>query len=233
MLPLSLIMARDLKKYGGYKFISNMTKVLEKVERRLGEKLFIKGDRCIGPKCAFTRRNYAPGAHGKAGKGRRRDPSEFGQLMREKQKIRFIYGLDDHDMKKYITMAVSKKTGLFGTHVIQQLECRLDNIVYRLGFAYSRRAARQAISHGHFMVNGKRVFTPSFQVKKGDIVSVREQSLSSGIFAHIDDKMRSYEAPQWLSLDKNKKLGTMSADPEVDDVGMNVDITKVKEFYSR
>ncbi len=210
-----------------------MTKVLEKVERRLGEKLFIKGDRCVGPKCALTRRNYAPGVHGKSkGKGKRREPSEFGVLFREKQKIRFVYGLDDRDLKRYIAIAASRK-GMLNVHVLKLLERRLDNVVYRLGFADSRRMARQAVSHGHVTVNGKRVSIPSYQVKKGDMVALKEQALRSGFFKRIDDTMRSYEAPKWLSLDKGKKLGIMTADPEADDVQTTVDITKVKEFYSR
>ena len=210
-----------------------MTKVLEKVERRLGEKLFIKGDRCVGPKCALVRRSYAPGAHGKGkGKGRRRDPSEFGALFREKQKIRFSYGLDDKDLKRYITIAVSQK-GTFGTNVLKLLERRLDNVLYRLGFADSRRMARQVIGHGHITVNGKRVSIPSYQTKRGSIIGLKERSLNLGLFKGIDDKIRSYEAPRWLSLDKAKKVGTVTRDPEADDVQTTVDITKVKEFYSR
>lgn len=212
-----------------------MVKVLEKVERRLGEKLFIKGDRCLGQKCALVRRSYAPGAHGKGkgkGKGKRREPSEFGALFREKQKVRFTYGLDDKDLKKYINIAVSQK-GAFGINVLKLLERRLDNVLYRLGFADSRRMARQAIGHGHVTVNGKRVSTPSYQIKKGNIVGLKELSLKSGLFKGIDDKIRSYEAPRWLALDKSKKMGTITRDPESDDVQTNVDITKVKEFYSR
>lgn len=210
-----------------------MTKVLEKVERRLGEKLFIKGERCAGPKCALVRKSYAPGAHGKGkGKGRRRDPSEFGALFREKQKIRFAYGLDDKDLKRYITIAVSQK-GTFGANVLKLLERRLDNVLYRLGFADSRRMARQAVGHGHVTVNGKRVSIPSYQTKRGNIIALKERSLNSGFFKGIDDKIRSYDAPRWLLLDKGKKIGTVTRDPETDDVQTTVDITKVKEFYSR
>ena len=205
-----------------------MTKVLEKVERRLGEKLFIKGDRCVGPKCALVRRTFAPGVHGK---GRRREPSEFGQLMREKQKIRFVYGLDDKDLKRYVTIAASRK-GSFGTNVLKLLEQRLDNVVFRLGFGDSRRMARQIIGHGHITVNGKRVSIPSYQVKKGSIIGIKEQSLVT-LFKSIDERLRSYEAPRWLLLDKSKKVGTMTMNPEPDDVQTTVDITKVKEFYSR
>lgn len=205
-----------------------MAKVLEKVERRLGEKLFIKGDRCAGPKCAMVRRSYAPGVHGK---GRRREPSEFGQLFREKQKIRYIYGLDDKDLKRYITIATSQK-GTFGANVLKLLERRLDNVVFRLGFADSRRMARQVIGHGHIMVNGKMLSIPSFQVKKGSVIAIKERSLTS-VFKGIDERLKSYETPRWLSLDTSKKAGTMTADPGADDVQTTVDITKIKEFYSR
>ena len=206
-----------------------MVKILEKVERRLGEKLFIKGDRCAGPKCAMVRRSYAPGVHGK---GRRREPSEFGQLMREKQKIRFLYGLDDKDLKRYITIALMHK-GAFTAHVLRLLECRLDNVVYRLGLAHSRRMARQAVDHGHVTVNGKIVSIPSYRVKKGDVIAPKEHSLKSGVFAGLEERIKSYEAPRWLSLDKGQKTGTMTADPEADDIQTTVDITKIKEFYSR
>lgn len=210
-----------------------MTKVLEKVERRLGERLFIKGERCAGQKCALTRRSYAPGVHGKSkAKGRKREPSEFGALLREKQKIRFIYGLDDKDLKRYIVIAVSQK-GTFGDNVLKLLERRLDNVCYRLGFADSRRMARQAIGHGHVTIDGKMVSIPSYQIKKGQVIALKERSLQSGFFKRIDDNIRSYEAPRWLLLDKNKKTGTMTANPEVDDAHITIDITKVKEFYSR
>ena len=205
-----------------------MTKALEKVERRLGEKLFIKGDRCAGPKCALVRRTYAPGAHGKA---RRREPSEFGQMFREKQKIRFIYNLDDKDLKRYITMASSQK-GTFSTNVLKLLERRLDNVVFRLGFGDSRRMARQIVGHGHITVNGKIVSIPSFQVKKGSVISIKELSLQT-MFKGIDERLKSLETPRWLSLDKAKKTGTITADPDADDVQTTVDITKIKEFYSR
>ena len=116
-----------------------MAKVLEKVERRLGEKLFLKGDRCIGPKCAFTRRSYAPGLHGKR---KRRGSSEYGELLRAKQRVRFVYGLDDRDIKKY-TQEAESKSGVFSSNFWHLLESRLDNAVFRLGFAPSRRNARR------------------------------------------------------------------------------------------
>lgn len=205
-----------------------MAKVLEKVERRLGEKLFIKGDRCVGPKCAMIRRASPPGVHGRS---RRREQSEFGQLFREKQKLRYTYGLDDKDIKRYIEVASSKK-GTFGMHVLKLLESRLDNVIFRLGFADSRRMARQAVGHGHITVNGKIVSIPSYQTKKGDSIGIKERSLAS-LFRGIDDRLKSYQAPRWLLLDKVRKSGTVTADPDMDDVQLSADITKVKEFYSR
>lgn len=207
-------------------------KVLEKAERRLGDKLFIKGDRCVGPKCAAVRRAYPPGVHGKSGK-RRRESSEYGSLLKEKQKARFIYGLDDSDLKSYITRAVSLKMGVFGSNVLRMLERRLDNALYRLGFASSRRFARQAVVHGHVMVNGRTVRSPSYNLRKGDVIGLKETSLKSGTFAGLDDRLKSYNSPSWLRSDKAKKTGTVAGEPEVDDIQMSIDITKIKEFYSR
>ena len=206
-----------------------MVKILEKVERRLGEKLFIKGDRCAGPKCALTRRSFAPGAHGKA---RRREPSEFGQLLREKQKIRFLYGLDDRDVKRYAKKAALLK-GTFSDNVLTLLERRLDNVIFRLGFADSRRKARQAVRHGHIAINGKTVSIPSYQIKKGEVISIKERSLKTGFFAGIEDRLRGYEAPRWFTLDKGQKQAVVAADPNIADLQSTVDITKIKEFYSR
>ncbi|MDP3778560.1 MAG: 30S ribosomal protein S4 [bacterium] len=205
-----------------------MSKVLEKVERRLGEKLFIKGDRCAGPKCAMLRRSSAPGMHGKA---RRREPSEFGQLFREKQKVRYIYGLDDKDVKRYITIAEAKK-GTFALNVLKLLERRLDNVVYRLGFADSRRMARQIVTHGHITINGKTASIPSLQVKRGSVIGIKPRAIES-VCKGIDEKLKSVEAPRWVSLDKAKKTGTIIGEPEAEDVQFTVDITKIKEFYSR
>ena len=152
-------------------------------------------------------------------------------MFREKQKIRFIYNLDDKDLKRYITNASLQK-GTFSTNVLKLLERRLDNVVFRLGFGDSRRMARQIVGHGHITVNGKIVSIPSFQVKKGSVVSIKELSLQT-MFKGIDERLKSIETPRWLSLDKAKKTGTITADPDADDVQTTVDITKIKEFYSR
>lgn len=210
-----------------------MPRVLEKVERRLGEKLFLKGERCAGPKCALVRRAYPPGAHSKAkGSPRRRALSEYNTLLREKQKVRFLYGLDDKDIQKYNKMA-ALRPGIFSSNFLQALETRLDNAVFRLGFSESRRIARQLISHGHVKVNDKRVNIPSYLVKKGDVISLKEKILSSPLFSNLETRLKNYEAPKWLELDKGKKSGKVLHLPGEEDARITADITKVKEFYSR
>ncbi|QQG45106.1 MAG: 30S ribosomal protein S4 [Candidatus Sungiibacteriota bacterium] len=208
-----------------------MVHVLEKKERRLGEKLLLKGDRCSGPKCALIRRGYPPGIHGKK-KGRRRGSSEYKQLLNEKQKIRFLYGLDDRDMEQYSKKAASR-SGIFSSNLTRLLERRLDNTVFRLGLAVSRHNARQLVGHGHVLVNSKTVNIPSFQVKKDDLISLKESSLKSDLFRDLEMRLKKYEAPAWLSLDKNKKVGKVVGLPENENVGAVADITKIKEFYSR
>lgn len=209
-------------------------KVLEKVERRLGEKLLIKGERCAGPKCALLRRSYAPGMHGKGGKGgkRRRDSSEFGSLLREKQKVRYLYGLDDNSLKGYIKKAIAQK-GTLGVNMVHLLEERLDNVVFRLGFAESRRQARQVVTHGHIAVNGRTINTPSYNIKKDDVISLKERAQKLGLAVGMDERLKSYEAPRWLQLDKVKKQGKVMAHPEPEDIQLLVDITKIKEYYAR
>lgn len=208
-----------------------MHKILEKVERRLGEKLLLKGSRCVGPKCASVRRAYPPGVHGKRA-GRRRAGSEFGHLLREKQKIRFLYGLDDKEIKRYSREAVFGR-GVFAARFIALLESRLDNVVFRLGFSESRRIARQAVSHGHINLNGKTVTIPSVLVRKGNFVAIKESSLSSGHFADLEARLKKYEPPRWANLDKNKKIGTITETPGAEGIAIGADISKVKEFYSR
>lgn len=208
-----------------------MPRVLEKVERRLGEKLMLKGIRCAGPKCAQTRRSYAPGPRGK-GQGRKRGLSEYGTLFREKQKIRYMYGLDDREIERY-SKRVASKPGLFSSNFLQLLESRLDNAFFRMGFAESRRIARQIINHGHVLVNGKTVSIPSYRIKKGDAVSIKERILSSPLFAELETRLKKYGPPRWIELDAAKKTGTVLRLPGLDDAGVTVDVTKIKEFYSR
>lgn len=206
-----------------------MPKILEKVERRLGEKLFLKGDRCSGPKCAAVRHPRPPGMHGKT---RRRAPSEFGQYLRGKQKIRFLYGLDDQDLNRYVKEAETAR-GIFAAEFLRLLEGRLDNVVFRLGFTSSRRAARQSVSHGHIFVNGKRVTIPSYRVKTGDAVSINPRARESSHFADLELRLKKYTPPAWLFLEKDKTLGKMTGFPEPEEAGITEELTRVKEFYSR
>ena len=211
-----------------------MSRVLEKVERRLGEKLFLKGHRCLGPKCAYIRRGYPPGLHGKKKSGgrHRRGLSEYGELLREKQKIRYLYGLGDKDIARYSKKAAST-SGVFSSNLLRMLESRLDNAVFRLGFTESRRIARQVVNHGHVLVNSKMVSIPSFQIKRGDTIALKEKILSSPLFSELEIKIKKYEAPQWLELDRTNKAGKVTRLPEADDAGVSADVTKIKEFYSR
>lgn len=211
-----------------------MPKVLEKVERRLGEKLFLKSERCIGPKCALVRRATPPGVHGKSrGKGRRRGSSEYGKMLREKQKVRYLYGLDDKDARRYTQEAVSK-SGVFSSNFLGLLESRLDSAVFRSGLAPSRRTARLAVSHGHIRVDGRTVNIPSFRVKKGNRISIKESSSGSLIFAEIDTRLKNYEAPAWIALDKDKKEAMIINVPRPpDEMETLFEVTKIKEFYSR
>lgn len=213
------------------RFDASMPRVLEKTERRLGERLLLKGIRCSGPKCATVRRAYPPGAHGKK-RGKRRGASEYGELLREKQKIRFLYGLDDREVERYSKKA-ARITGVFSSNFLRLLENRLDNVIFRLGLAESRRIARQLTSHGHVLVNGKRVSIPSYQVRAGDVIALREQILSSTLFYEFDARIKGYEAPRWLELDKAKKSGKVLRLPDAEDAATTIDIIKIKEFYSR
>lgn len=211
---------------------SSMYKILEKTERRLGERLHLKGERCLGPKCALVRRSSPPGAHGKKRGRGRRNTSEFLTLMREKQKVRFLYGLDDREIERYSSNA-AQRAGVYAANFLRMLETRLDNAVFRLGLADSRRIARQIVGHGHITVNGRRVTIPSYAVKPGDIISLQERSLVLPLFTPLAEKLKKFEAPKWLLLDPNKKSGTVKQWPDEDDARVVVDVTKIKEFYSR
>jgi small subunit ribosomal protein S4 len=211
-----------------------MPKILEKTERRLGEKLFLKGDRCVGPKCAMVRRAYAPGIHGvKKGKGKGRPgkSSEFGDMQREKQKVRFFYGLDDRDIERYVRQA-SAQSGLFDANMFRLLESRLDVVVRRLGLVPSGRAARQAVVHGHIAVNGRAVRTPSYRTKKGDVIALTGKAGRTSAFASLGERLATVQTPMWLALDPARKTGTVSGVPDRGQSGMTFDLVRIKEFYS-
>lgn len=208
-----------------------MPRILEKVERRLGEKLFLKGERCAGPKCAAVRRAFPPGSHGKGkGKGRKRAGSDFSLLLREKQRTKYFYGLDEREVSRYSKDATAKG-GVFSAQFLRLIESRLDNAVFRLGFGTSRRGSRQLVGHGHILVNGKMLNIPSYIVRKGDIISVKEKIIPS--LGDLAARLKRQEAPAWLKLDPEKKTGEVVRLPDPEDTVSIIDTTKVKEFYSR
>jgi len=196
--------------------------------RREGMKLFLKGDRCYSDKCAFERRSYAPGQHGQA----RVKVSDYGIRLREKQRVRRIYGLQEAQFRGYFAIADRKK-GVTGVHLLVLLERRLDNIVYRLGFAESRAQARQLVRHGHFQVNGRRVDIPSFLVGLGDVINVIERSKGIAPVQQAVQAVARRGVPEWLELDSDKIQGKVVALPERSHITMPIQEQYIVEFYSK
>lgn len=197
--------------------------------RREGIKLFLKGNRCYTDKCAIERREYPPGHHGQQ---RRRKVSEFGLQLREKQKVKRIYGLLEKQFRSYFKKADQMK-GITGENLLMFLERRLDNIVYRLGFCDSRNEARQLVRHGHFLVNGKKVSVPSYLVKKGDEIGVREKSRK---LQRINESMEAVDrrgVPLWLELDKKTYVGRVKNYPSREELTMPMQEQLIVELYSR
>ena len=197
--------------------------------RREGDKLFLKGDRCVTDKCAFERRGYAPGEHGH---DTRRKTSDYGLQLREKQKARRIYGILERQFRKYYEEAARQK-GVTGEILLRLLESRLDNVVYRLGFASSRNMARQFVRHRHFTVNGRVVNIPSYQVRAGEVIQVRQKSkdlvLIQSALKRID---RRTELP-WLQVDKSAMTGTLLALPERDEIPTPIQEHLIVGLYSK
>lgn len=200
-----------------------------KLCRREGEKLFLKGERCYSEKCALDRRGYAPGQHGQ--NPRRRKGSEYKLQLREKQKMRRIYGILEQQFRNYFKKAERKK-GITGENLLVMLECRLDNLVYRLGFAPSRNAARQLVRHGHFTVNQKKTDIPSYQAKPGDIISVKEKSRNLDIIHSALKEARGADLP-YLRLDKAKLLGELLELPKRTDIPVLAQEQLIVELYSK
>jgi small subunit ribosomal protein S4 len=196
--------------------------------RRQGVKLFLKGDKCFGPKCPVERRNYAPGEHGQ----RRRKISDYGIQLKEKQKIKDIYGVLERQFRKTFEQA-ERRPGITGENLLQILEMRLDNIVYRFGWASSRPQARQLVRHGHFKLNGRKTDIPSAQVKPGDTVSIREESRDSEYFQTVVPTMAKKTIPKWLSLDPEGFSGRAITVPTREEIDTNVSEQLVVEYYSR
>lgn len=197
--------------------------------RREGEKLFLKGDRCHTSKCAIVKRKYAPGAHGVKQSPRL---SEYGQQLRSKQKAKRLYGVMEKQFRNYYDKAMKHKEASDLT-LKQLLEMRLDNVVYRMGMAPSRSAARQAVSHAHFLVNGKKLNIPSYQVKVGDEITIRDKSKSSKLYSTLSDKLQQSQLPSWLSFDAKELKGKVLGRPSVEDVQGTINAKLIIEYYSR
>ncbi len=205
-----------------------LIKSKEKKERSLGAKLGLKAHRCNSPKCAMVRRPNRPGMHTRPSRG----GSEFKLQLAEKQKIRYSYGLSEKQMKQTVTGAIAnKKTGSVSDQIVKKLETRLDNVVYRLGFAPSRIMARQLIGHGHFMVNGRKVNICSFATKPGDVITIKESSKPMVLFKDLNNVLKGDNPENWLTRNIPKLEGTMKSFP--DNVEMPFDINMVIDFYSR
>ncbi len=196
--------------------------------RREGLKLFLKGGRCYTKKCSFERRPTPPGQHGV----RRRKVGDYGLQLREKQKVRRVYGVLEKQFRNYFIEA-TRHSGVTGEALLQSLELRLDNVVFRLGYAPSRAAARQMVAHGHFAVNGVATNIPSYRLKVGDQVEVRESHKERELFKTVKETLRSHQAPEWLSLDPAKMAGSVLAVPRRDQMPPEFNEQLVVEYYSR
>ena len=197
--------------------------------RREGAKLFLKGDRCYTEKCAMERRNYAPGEAGK----KRVKESEYRTQLREKQKTKRIYGVMEKQFRHYYDMA-NRQQGITGENLLRILESRLDNVVYRLGFAMTRREARQLVNHAHFTVNGHKVNIPSYLVRVGDVIEVKEGSRSSVAFKRLTaEDAPMVTVPKWLERDKTALKGTVVTLPAREDIDMPIEEHLIVELYSK
>lgn len=196
--------------------------------RREGKKLFLKGERCYTDKCAVTKRASVPGQHGKA----RKKVSEYGTQLRAKQSARRYYGVLESQFAHYFDLA-ERQAGITGENLLRILESRLDNVVYRMGFAMSRKEARQLVVHNHFTVNGKKVNIPSYLCKAGDIVEVKQKSRESDKLKFIADANASRPVSSWLSVDKDKMTGSIVALPNRDQIDVDVEEHLIVELYSK
>jgi len=196
--------------------------------RREGQKLFLKGDRCYTDKCAIARRSYAPGQHGQG----RSKVSEYGTQLREKQKAKRYYGVLERQFEGYFELA-SKRKGQTGENLLSILETRLDNVVYRLGFAMSRAEARQLVRHGHFTVNGKKVNIPSYLVKPGEIITLKDSSRSLEKMKSVIEANSFRQPPKWLDYDRNAMVAKVVALPAKEDIDLPIEEHLIVELYSK
>ena len=208
--------------------MARYTESVCRICRREGAKLFFKGTRCYTKKCSFERRPSPPGQHGV----RRRKVGEYGLQLREKQKVRKTYGVLERQFRNYFVDSESRP-GVTGENLLRRLELRLDNVVYRMGFAPSRPSARQLVNHGHFAVNGRPTNVASYLVKPGDRIEVRESRQSREPFKVAKETLRSHHAPEWVTIDPTNLAGTVSAPPSRDQMPLDLNEQLVVEYYSR
>ena len=200
--------------------------------RRLGQKLFLKGERCFSQKCAMVKRAYAPGPQKKRRGG---SPSAFKKSLEEKQTLKKWYGVSERQFKKYAEESLAKmgKVENIAEEFIKKLEKRLDNVIFRLGIAKSRAQARQLVSHGYFLINGKPANIPSYSIKKVDIISIKENKKKKGALKDLQAQIKKYEPPVWLNLNKEELEGKAVGDPNLEEVNAPAEISSIFEFYSR
>jgi small subunit ribosomal protein S4 len=208
--------------------MARYTEAVCRLCRRAGVKLFLKGERCYTPRCAVDRRRKPPGNQPM----RRRRISDYGTHLREKQKTRQIYGVLEKQFRNYFSEA-QRRPGMTGPYLLQLLELRLDNVVFRLNFADSRSQARQLVSHGHLTVNGRKVDIPSYRVKANDVVGWKESSKKTGIYDQMSAEIPKRPMPEWLALDTETMSGRVLSLPEPSEIDTGVDVRLVVEHYSR
>ncbi len=199
-----------------------------KLCRREGMKLFLKGERCLSDKCAFERRSYGPGQHGQ----RQRKQTEYGLRLREKQKVKRLYGLLEKQFRNYYHRAARQK-GITGENLLRLLERRLDNVVYRLGLAHSRKQARQLVRHNHLLVNGRKVNIPSYIVNQGDKVAVKEKSRRLEAFLTALERVDARVVPAWLEIDREQARGVVLNLPAREDIDQDIQEQLIIELYSK
>jgi small subunit ribosomal protein S4 len=200
--------------------------------RREGEKLFLKGSRCLTPKCSFERRSYPPGQHGRDKQFRRGRASDYLLQLREKQKARRVYGVMERQFSRYFGRA-EQQVGLTGTNLLTLLERRLDNVVYRLGIASSRAQARQLVTHGHITLNGRKTNVASALVSPGDVVSIRSESMGGTYFRVLRQDMDDRRVPRWLSIDVDNLSANVLHMPAREDIDVSLNEQLIVEYYSR
>lgn len=203
-----------------------------KLCRREGEKLFLKGSRCYSPKCAFEKRGFAPGQHGRTRQGRTERESDYARQLRAKQRARRVYGMMERPFRRYYGIAVRAR-GLSGLNLLQTLETRLDNVVYRMGFAENRAQARQLVNHGHFTINGRRADIPSMLVKPGDTIAVKENSKTLVYFKELADLAEKRLCAVWMDRDLKQLSGRVLRLPERSEIDGSLNEQLIVEYYSR